>query len=70
MPRWLSTLLDSNEKELKRLHVTVTKVNKLESEYEEAAIEEPGYTIIGGEEIEVLPEESADIGDDMGSDEE
>jgi len=43
---------------------------KLESEYEEEVVEVPGYTIIGGAEIEVLPEESADIGDDMVSDEE
>jgi len=43
---------------------------KLESEYEEEVVEAPGYTIIGGEEIEVLPEESADIGDDIVSDEE
>ncbi|HUU64767.1 MAG TPA: tetratricopeptide repeat protein [Dehalococcoidales bacterium] len=46
------------------------RVFKLESEYEEAGVEEPGYTIIGGDEIEVLPEEPADIGDDMSSDEE
>lgn len=43
---------------------------KLESEYEEGLVEESGYTIIGGDEIEVLPEETADIGDDMVSDEE
>lgn len=43
---------------------------KLEPEYEEGVVEEPGYTIVGGEEIEVLPEESADIGDDMVSAEE
>jgi tetratricopeptide (TPR) repeat protein len=42
---------------------------KLDSEYEEE-VEVPGYTIIGGEEIEVLPEEAADIGDDVVSDEE
>jgi hypothetical protein len=46
------------------------RVFKLESEYEEVIPEEPGYTIIGGEEIEVLPEEPADIGDEMVSDEE
>lgn len=46
------------------------KVFKLESEYEEEMIEEPGYTIIGGEQIEILPEEATDIDDDLVSDEE
>ncbi|MFQ5997128.1 MAG: tetratricopeptide repeat protein [Dehalococcoidales bacterium] len=46
------------------------KVFKLESEYEEIMPEESGYTIIGGEEIEVLPEEPADLGDETASDEE
>jgi tetratricopeptide (TPR) repeat protein len=46
------------------------KVFKLESEFEEIMPEESGYTIIGGEEIEVLPEEPTDIGDEMVSDEE
>jgi len=47
------------------------RVFKLESEYEEAVIDEPGYTIIGGEEIEeVMPEEAAGVGNDMVSDEE
>lgn len=47
------------------------KVFKLESEYEETVIDEPGYTIIGGEEIEeVMPEEPANMGNDMASDEE
>ena len=59
----------SRETEVVRPYVD-ERVFKLESEYEEAAVEEPGYTIIGGEEIEVLPEEPADIGDDMSSDEE
>jgi tetratricopeptide (TPR) repeat protein len=59
----------SRETEVLRPYVD-ERVFKLESEYEEAAVEEPGYTIIGGEEIEVLPEEPADIGDDMSSDEE
>ena len=59
----------SRETEVLRPHVD-ERVFKLESEYEEAAVEEPGYTIIGGDEIEVLPEERADIGDDMTSDEE
>jgi len=43
---------------------------KLEPEHEEEVVEEPGYTIIGGEQIEVLPEEAADINDDLVSDEE
>jgi len=46
------------------------KVFKLESEIEEILPEESGYTIIGGDEIEVLPEESTDIGDESVSDEE
>ncbi len=37
---------------------------------EEAADEESGYTIIGGDEPEVLPEESAGADDDAASDEE
>jgi hypothetical protein len=43
---------------------------KLEPEYEKEVVEESGYTIIGGEQIEVLPEEAADINDDLVSDEE
>lgn len=47
------------------------RVFKLETEYEEGLAEEPGYTIVGGEEIEeVLPERTPDIGDDMGSEQE
>ena len=46
------------------------RVFKLESEYEEGVVEDSGYTIIGGEEIEVLPEEQAGIGDEMVTDEE
>ncbi len=34
MPKWLSKLLDSNEKELKRLQPVVNKINELESEFE------------------------------------
>ena len=45
------------------------KVLSLDSEYEEEADEESGYTIIGGDEIEVLPEESAGADDDTVSDE-
>jgi len=43
-------------------HVT-DKILRLEPEYEED-VKESGYTIIGGEEIEVLPEESGDIDED------
>lgn len=39
---------------------------KLEADYEEEVVEEPGYTIIGGKEIEVLPEEPADNSDNIG----
>ena len=46
------------------------RVFRLESEIEEILPEESGYTIIGGDEIEVLPEESTDIGDESVSDEE
>ncbi len=46
------------------------KIFKLDSDYEEEAEEESGYTIIGGDEIEVLPEESAGADDDTVSDEE
>ena len=46
------------------------KVFKLESEMEEILPEEPGYTIIGGDEIEVLPEESAEAGDESVGEEE
>ncbi len=46
-------------------------VLKLESEYEREADEEPGYTIIGGEESDILPaEESAGGEEDNNSDEE
>lgn len=34
MPKWLSALLDSNEKELKRFHSTVTRVGDLEDDFE------------------------------------
>jgi hypothetical protein len=42
------------------------KLIKLESEDEEE--DESGYTIIGGDEIEVLPEESEEVEDDTGAD--
>ncbi|MBA7638782.1 hypothetical protein ES703_46438 [subsurface metagenome] len=46
------------------------RIFKLEPEHEGEVVEEPGYTIIGGEQIEVLPEEATDISDDLVSDEE
>jgi len=46
------------------------RIFKLEPEYEEEVVEEPGYTIIDGEQIKVLPEEATDISDDLVSDEE
>ena len=46
------------------------RIVKPDSEYEEEAEEESGYTIIGGDEIEVLPEEAADADDDTARDEE
>jgi len=44
------------------------KILRLEPEYEEG-LKESGYTIIGGEEIEVLPEEPGDIDEDTIDDE-
>ena len=46
------------------------KVFKLESEFEEIMPEESGYTIIGGNEIEVLPEEATGHGDETAGEEE
>ena len=46
------------------------KVFKLESEFEEIMPEESGYTIIGGNEIEVLPEEATERGDETAGEEE
>ena len=37
----------------------------VKAEYEEEAAEESGYTVIGGEEIEVLPEEAGDVDDEI-----
>jgi len=39
------------------------RIFKRELAYEEEVVEEPGSTPIGGEETELLPEESPDIGD-------
>lgn len=41
---------------------------KLGAEYDEEEAEEPGYTVIGGEEVEVLPEEPA-VDEDAAGDE-
>jgi hypothetical protein len=46
------------------------KIFKLDSEYDEETEGESGYTIIGGDEIEVLPEESEGADDDTDIDEE
>ncbi len=45
------------------------RIFRRELEYEEGVVEEPGYTIIGGDEVELLAEESPDI-DDKADDEE
>ena len=39
------------------------RIFRRELEYEEEVAEEPGYTIVGGDEVEPLPEESGDIDD-------
>ena len=46
------------------------RIIKRELEYEEKLVEEPGYTIIGGEGVELLPEEPLDIEDNQPNDEE
>jgi len=43
------------------------KLTKIEGKEEE---EEPGYTIIGGDEIEVMPEEVEEVEDDTGNEDE
>jgi len=43
------------------------KLTKIEGEEED---EESGYTIIGGDEIEVLPEEAGEVEDDTGNEDE
>jgi len=40
MPKWLNGLIDSNEKELKRLQPTVKRINELEPEYERLSNDE------------------------------
>ena len=46
------------------------RITKMEAEYEKEGEEESGYTIIGGEEIEVLPEENGARDEDTVSEEE
>jgi hypothetical protein len=46
------------------------KVFKLDSDYDEETEDDSGYTIIGGDEIEVLPEERAGTDDETDGDEE
>jgi tetratricopeptide (TPR) repeat protein len=46
------------------------KILNAESEYEEESEGESGYTIIGGDEVEVIPEESATRDEDSTGDEE
>ena len=49
---------------------TTDRVLKMEIEAEREADEESGYTIIGGDEIEVLPEETGGADEDAASEEE
>ncbi|MFC1942035.1 tetratricopeptide repeat protein [Chloroflexota bacterium] len=46
------------------------KMLNADSEYEEETEEESGYTIIGGDEVEVLPKESSGNDDEVGNDDE
>ncbi len=46
------------------------RITKMEAEYEKEGEEESGYTIIGGEEIEVLPEENGARDEDTVNEEE
>jgi hypothetical protein len=58
-------------KKAEELRPVDERMFRLETEYEEIIPEDSGYTIIGGEEIEVLPEEEpSDLGDEIASDEE
>ncbi|MFC2071184.1 tetratricopeptide repeat protein [Chloroflexota bacterium] len=45
------------------------RIIRRELEYENALSGKPSYTIIGGEETEILPEESPDIDDEVDNDE-
>ncbi|MFC1902274.1 tetratricopeptide repeat protein [Chloroflexota bacterium] len=50
-------------------HYVSDKILNLEGEADEESEEESGYTIIGGDEIEVLPEESSGADDDESNEE-
>jgi len=45
-----------------RPYISDRMIRRELEEYEEAVEEEPGFTIVGGEEIELLPEDSSDMG--------
>ncbi len=45
------------------------RIIRRELEYEEALLGEPTYTIVGGEETELLPEEASDIDDEVDNEE-
>jgi len=57
-------------KGLEEVRPYVSDKGLMESEVEEESEEESGYTIIGGDEVEVLPEESMGVDDEAGTDEE
>jgi len=46
------------------------KIFKLDSDFEEEVSADSGYTIIGGEEVEVLPEDPIEVEDELVGDEE
>ena len=45
------------------------RIIRRELEYEEALPDEPGYTIIAGDETELLPEELSEVNDDNDNEE-
>jgi len=69
MLKWLSNLIDSNEKELKRLQPLVSQINSLETEFEKlsddelrAKTDEFKARLTDGEELdEILPEAYAAV---------
>jgi preprotein translocase subunit SecA len=69
MFKWLSNLIDSNEKELKRLHPVVDQINSLEPEFEkltetelQAKTDEFKARLADGESLdEILPEAYAAV---------
>lgn len=50
-------------------HYISDRALKIEADQEEEEVSESGYTIIGGDEIEVLPEENTDVDEDAGDNE-